>query len=455
MDWGEVWWTKLRLMGGKTNSKKENRLMDAYSTYLMELKATLSTEDDSKALSSTHSACKANAELRRLVPLERLREAGAFFTSVPLAQEALKYIANTLDDDSVVLDPTCGAGELLILCAIQSPSTLSLPQLLRRWTKNYIGRDLHESFVEVAKLRLLYALAEHNGLISRISSRSLTNLKSNIVAKSIFEDLGVVKKASHIVVNPPYTMIAAPEECKWSSGRVNAAAVFLDAVIQNAKPGTRIAAILPEVLRSGARYGKWRGFVSKRCHVERVRTWGRFDEHTDVHVFMLDCVIKDERTESSPLQVDWVSAPESANELNDYFDISVGPVVHYRDPHKGHWKPYLISKGLPVWETIDKPAKNRRYQGRTILPPFVVVRRVSRPEDAYRARPTIITGQRDVAVDNHLLVLKPKNGSLAKCKQLLTVLKDERTNEWLNQRIRCRHLTVGAMKKLPWWGCVK
>jgi hypothetical protein len=30
-------------------------------------------------------------------------------------------------------------------------------------------------------------------------------------------------------------------------------------------------------------------------------------------------------------------------------------------------------------------------------------------------------------------------------------LKDPRTTTWLNERIRCRHLTVGAVRDLPWW----
>jgi len=37
------------------------------------------------------------------------------------------------------------------------------------------------------------------------------------------------------------------------------------------------------------------------------------------------------------------------------------------------------------------------------------------------------------------------------CRELLRSLKDERTTHWLDERIRCRHLTVAALDELPWW----
>jgi hypothetical protein len=63
----------------------------------------------------------------------------------------------------------------------------------------------------------------------------------------------------------------------------------------------------------------------------------------------------------------------------------------------------------------------------------------------------IITGKTAVAVENHLLVLTPVGGSLAACRDVLARLKDDRTDRWLDERIRCRHLTVGAIQELPWW----
>jgi len=39
-------------------------------------------------------------------------------------------------------------------------------------------------------------------------------------------------------------------------------------------------------------------------------------------------------------------------------------------------------------------------------------------------------------------VLSPKDRSLDQCNSLLTILRDYKTDYWLDRRIRCRHLTV-------------
>jgi hypothetical protein len=39
---------------------------------------------------------------------------------------------------------------------------------------------------------------------------------------------------------------------------------------------------------------------------------------------------------------------------------------------------------------------------------------------------------------------------LRDCEKLVQVLRRESTTEWLNERIRCRHLTVSAVADIPW-----
>ena len=68
-----------------------------------------------------------------------------------------------------------------------------------------------------------------------------------------------------------------------------------------------------------------------------------------------------------------------------------------------------------------------------------------------RAIATIITGKEEVSVENHLIVLIPHDLSLESCKELMLRLRSKETDEWLNERIRCRHLTVSALNELPWW----
>jgi hypothetical protein len=86
-----------------------------------------------------------------------------------------------------------------------------------------------------------------------------------------------------------------------------------------------------------------------------------------------------------------------------------------------------------------------------LKPPFVAIRRTSRPGDRHRAIGTLITALQPVAVENHLIALRPKDGTVKACRELLYSLKDDRTTHWLDERIRCRHLTVAALNELPWW----
>ena len=87
---------------------------------------------------------------------------------------------------------------------------------------------------------------------------------------------------------------------------------------------------------------------------------------------------------------------------------------------------------------------------KSFRPPFVMVRRTSRPRDRFRAAGTIIAGKQDVAVENHLLVLMPKDRTLRSCRALLKVLQHPGSSDWLNRRICCRHLTVSSLRELPW-----
>ena len=81
-------------------------------------------------------------------------------------------------------------------------------------------------------------------------------------------------------------MMQIPEHCNWSKGKINSAAIFLETCIKYSTTGTRIVAILPDVLRSGSRYDKWREIVSQNNEID-IKIVGRFDSKTDVDVFLL------------------------------------------------------------------------------------------------------------------------------------------------------------------------
>jgi hypothetical protein len=128
----------------------------------------------------------------------------------------------------------------------------------------------------------------------------------------------------------------------------------------------------------------------------------------------------------------------------------VGAVVPFRLSNRGQWRPFIQARDLPSWQAVTDIVQHRRFEGTTFCPPFVVVRRTSRPDDKSRAVATIVQSKRRIAVENHLLVLTPKDKTLRTCKQLMKLLGKRSTNEILNSRIRCRHLTVGALADLPW-----
>jgi len=389
-------------------------------------------------------------ELRRLVPVENLREAGAFFTGNQLGKIVVsKEFASTINKTSVLVDPTCGGGDLLLACTPYLQIYGDLSETISQWQSNLIGIDLHSEFVEIAKLRLILKAitlgADKNTLSFDVNSKFFSGFRNG----SIFDNLEVLQSATHLLINPPFYKMPSPESCQWASGKVNAAAVFFEVCLDNVQSGTRIVAILPDVLRSGSRYEKWRNIVVSKCEIQKIQLYGQFDAWADVDVFVMELIIKKEPRNSPHV---WVKqGAESETTLSDKFDISIGPVVDYRDPHEGTILKYIHPRGLPAWESVRVIESTRAFKGRTVQSPFVVVRRTSRQSDKYRAIGTIIDVEGDVAVENHLIVLKPKDGELSTCQDLLNNLKNDRTNAWINETIRCRHLTIKSLANLPWW----
>lgn len=407
-----------------------------YAPFVRELSCLLQAPSSGDVISGIDAVLdgRAAADLRRLVPVASRRSVGAFFTPEHLARR----LAEPLEDARgrcVVVDPACGAGDLLLAAARRLYD--STPTSLR-----LVGVDIVPEFVAASELRVDLLLRS-----TRDSGRALHAERQFICADG--RTSSALATATHIVVNPPFIMAAAPEGCQWSSGRVNAAAPFLLDCIAGAAPATRLRAILPEVLRSGSRYRSWRERVSAVADVRSIESVGQFDKWTDVDVFLLDAVVGPDNDRS----VGWTGAvgrTSTSRSVADHFTVGVGSVVHYRDPLRGPWRPYLTSKSFPAWTTIRRVVPNRRFQGRVVDGPFVVVPRTSRPSEAHRARGALVLDHRPVAIDNHLLVLTPRDGKRSTCEKLLVVLRSATTSTFLNDRIRCRHLTVDAVEAIPW-----
>jgi N-6 DNA Methylase len=388
-------------------------------------------------------------ELRRLVGLEQQRAAGAFFTASALAERALASLAGTLDSRSIIIDPACGAGDLLISVTTLLGTKGGLISTLKSWGHQLIGRDLQSEFARAAKLRLALAVLSQQRHRRMLPTFDACRVFPHIRAGCGLSAPEIFRRASHIVINPPFTTASAPPDCEWANGGVSLAALFMDACVRYANEGTRIVAILPEVLRSGERYRKWRAWLEHRARIYRTELLGQFDRWADIDVFALELVVK-RPGQGQPSAWEYPSDP-IVTCVAHYFDVAVGRVVPYRDPEEGPSYRYIHARILEPWGTDSGTRERRRHLGGGDRPPFVVVRRTSRAGQAHRAVGTTISGDSPVAVENHLLVLHPKDGQFASCHRLMSVLRSPRTDEWFNQRIRCRHLTVTAMRQLPWW----
>ncbi|MGB8984307.1 MAG: N-6 DNA methylase, partial [Anaerolineales bacterium] len=322
--------------------------------------------------------------LNSSIPLELRRNSGVFFTGSSLAKWALRGVLKQVNSSTVFLDPACGAGDLLLSCVQKLPVEKDLEHTLEKWGQRIAGFDLRPEFVRAAKARLFLA-ALSRGNFSGNQALSYSDQWFPLLKPgNCFKEQSALQKGSMIVMNPPYQLIDAPENCCWASGKVSSAALFVDYCVSHVTPNSRIIAILPDVLRSGSRYADWRDHISESAEIERVTLSGQFDQWTDIHVFILQLrVTKPEKK----LGTAWNKKPVNSKigKVGDDFEVHVGAVVPYRDKKIGKNYPYLIAKNLSAWDRIDEISRIRRFSGTVYEPPFVVVRRTSRPGDRYRA----------------------------------------------------------------------
>lgn len=389
------------------------------------------------------------AELRQRVALNDLQERGAFFTGTALRSFAMLPVLNP-DQDCEVLDPACGAGDLLLSFANHLPTSTGLGQTLAIWGTRLHGRDIEPLFVRAARARLVLA-AYHRGVRVEEPGLALSTMFPELRVGDSLAGQEVLPEVGYIVLNPPFIGVAAPADCAWGSGTISGAALLLERSLRDAKPDTRIIAILPDVLRSGSRYSDWRRMIETRSLIQRIAIYGSFDQSADVDVFVLDLIVRSTVIQAPETEDPrWKLATIAEHTLGDLFEVSTGAVVPHRHEEKGDEFQYLHTRNATPWGTLDVINERRRFCGTVVQPPVVVIRRTSSPSDRQRPVGTVVLGDEPIAVENHLLVLKPKDGGVGLCQQALALLRLTSTRVWLDQRIRTRHLTVSAIREIPW-----
>lgn len=378
--------------------------------------------------------------LRSAVSLARRRDTGCFFTSGELAGRLLAK--ENVTRWAAIADPACGAGDLLLEVARRLPLREDVESTLSAWGEVLVGRDLDPALVRTTRLRLALLAS------ARLKQRtSLDEDRVKVLLPEIAPGDGqelALRDPVLLLLNPPFGTVE--QDTGWGQGRLGRAAVFSAAVGEQLPPGSRLLAILPDVLRSGSNYRRWRQHMASLMAIDGVELHGQFDAWTDVDVFLLRAM-----RQAAEQGARWPERVEhDGRRLGDLVHVSVGTVVPHRDPHRGAWSPYIEARDLPLGGRFDADgARRRRHPGRRFEPPFVAVRRTSRPgQDQPRALGVLIEGSRPVLVENHLLVCRPADTSVS-CEALLQLLADSATTAWLDQRIRCRHLTVCALRELP------
>ncbi len=345
--------------------------------------------------------------------------------------------------DAIIHDPSLGVGDLLLAAASRLPLQRTVNATLRQWGRQLTGTDLHPEFVHGAKARLvLLARQRHHVKASDVTSTS--GFFPGIRIADGLTQLVAYERATHLFLNPPFGAVDAPADCDWAGGRITSAALFVETALERARPGTELLAILPDVLRSGSFTAQWRQRVEQLADVKLVEPYGVFDDSADIDVFLLRAVRRKPDQPRTPHP--WTTAAnQPTTTIADFFYVHVGRVVPHRDPETGREHPYIHPRCIPTWKIVRKFSEKRRHEGKVYKPPFVAIRRTSRPGHSYRAAATVITGKKSVAVENHLIVCEPMDGTLAACRSLMLQLKSEAVNKFLDDRIRCRHLTVGSV----------
>ena len=407
--------------------------------------------------------------LRREVELVRLRQQGAYFTGAKMAMRMANALGvdrkgNHRTNDGIGLnrgfspqpysrqlyfDPTCGAGDLLLAVANKLPIARTLRKTLANWGQCLGGCDISPDFVRLAKARLVLLAAKRCRVRPSEENVVLSRTFSKIIEADFLSYPSGAQRANVVLMNPPFGYTRAPDGCEWAQGRINAAAMFLEKAIRDSREGTRIAAILPDVLRSGSRYERWRYMISTLGSIRSERPLGLFDRWADVDVYLFDflkAVDKQERRKA-----EFQPSAILLGGVGKRFAVHVGPVVPHRHKEEGPEVLYIHARSLPAWGEHKRIVEKRKFSGRLFKPPFVVVRRTSSPDDKKRAVATLVLGEGDVAVENHLIVLLPKDGTTRTCRDLMLRLQSIRTDDWINSRMRCRHLTIAVLAGMPWW----
>lgn len=395
----------------------------------------------------------ANDMVYRLLPRKDRQTHGIFFSGAAWANALVKQL--DVEQWSRFFDPSAGTGDLLLEVCKKLPLEDSATKTIKAWERRLAAIDLRASFLRIAWARIqALAMTRHKETIDASRFRPLP---PSFRAGNIFKTPFVLRARDCVVMNPPYQRTLAGPNSFVGTGKRSAAALHVEHILQSATGGVGLIALVPDVLRSGSSYERFRNELRSQLKIASFDGHGSFGGDVDVDVAVLSGVTQGRKKNKSPLARLSSSQKSSKNLqcVSDLYEISVGPVVPHRTEETGKVHGYLTARNSPIWGMIDAPTEKARFDARLQSGPFVVVRRTSSPRDKQRARATLVRGKGPWLVENHLLVISPRSGTFKACQSVIKNFRDHRTDEWLNRHIRCRHLTVGAIASVPIWNSEK
>lgn len=384
--------------------------------------------------------------IRQNLSLQYRRNNGCFFSNQKLATEVFKLAKDYMTPQSRIVDPACGLGDLLLMFAKKIGVRDNLNDTIKEWNKLLVGYDIQEFFVKLTKIRMIL-LSKFLLKDNSIHNYNLLDLLTNIERYDSFNKHLNLNKEDIIVINPPFGSTKSTAFGEWGGGSLQKAAIFLEKIILSAPEGQNIIAILPDVLRSGTRYDKWRTFVSNNTKIKKLVLYGKFDRYTNVDIFLIHL---EKQNVNKNYTFNWNRVRNYLDIVGAHFEAKIGPVVPFRIRNNNRTTKYIKVKNAIPWREVQSFGKIN-FDGTIYRAPFVVIRRTSNPKDISRIVPTLVLKKGSYAVENHLIILLPKDNSIQTCMALIDRLKDIRTNIWFNKFIRCRHLTKKSILNLPWW----
>lgn len=368
-----------------------------------------------------------------------LREKGVFFTGHRMARRLVDSFG-AVSLNNVIYDPMAGAGDLILAYLEKLPGCGSLQGRLNQWERIVRASEIEPSFVPVIKLRMYLLACFLSNQSIRLAKGLLAAAESCFPMVQCADFRRCTVDADLVLLNPPYNFVQAPPGCKWASGKVSNAAVLLAEIVERYSDA-RIGGILPDVIRSGSRYAKFRTYYN-RFSFGNACSIGRFDEKTDVDVFFAVDRSKGKCERS-------VRVHSALSTIGDYFSVHVGAVVPFRDKEKGRECWYLDAKKISAGCVLRRFECKIKSEHAPITGPFIVVKRTSSPSDKKRCAAVLVESHDAFHLENHLIVITPKRRSaLSDLRKLLQFLNSRKCSTVLNKKIRCRHLTVSVIKSL-------